>query len=406
MGVGILFVGFLLMGSSLRTCKAEIIPNSTMTVTKAFNTTKWQPNNFPWEEKRALSGAKETWKGLYVNLTENKHAAAVLTPDVAHFRTSTGRNISTTTDLAVIEPHEHFLPALAWFAGMSWATAGEIALTGLTILGTISAIQGCVTDDGSAWGNFNCVVGILGSVVGIGQAARGAYAGIKALGWFARSSPKWLATGLDAIELAAFAKRELHPERYQILHERLISHALNQTFGESEFIGYASEDHRLGARHDEHLHPLAPIFRFRHPRHGLMDVAAREHISGTRFTITYANGLEKRGLDHLGRRQSFQHEALNGAILEARFDEEAAQADPCNPTFDAANAFDQLENEIKCFTNGNWPDGSVLKAQIYDSSCEATMGFVHMAFFENNSTAEVLQNMKPAGMPLPECGST
>jgi hypothetical protein len=136
-----------------------------------------------------------------------------------------------------------------------------------------------------------------------------------------------------------------------------------------------------------------------------MDLAAREHLTGTRFTISYANGLDKRALDHLGRRQSFQHEQLSGEILEARFDEEAAQADPCNPVFDAAGAFDQLADTIRCFTGGSWPDGNVLKAQLYDSSCEATMGFVHMAFFENNSTADVLKNLQPSGMPLPECSS-
>ncbi|KAI1360229.1 hypothetical protein F5Y08DRAFT_317855 [Xylaria arbuscula] len=267
----------------------------------------------------------------------------------------------------------------------------------------VSAIHGCVTGGGGLWGSFDCVVGIAGLVVSIGQAARGVYPGVKAAGWLATSSSRWLHSGLELIELTAFAKRELRPDRFQLIHERIISHVLNETFGHSEFIGYTSADHRLGARDDDHLHPHAPIFRFKHPRHGFMDIASREHVTGTRFTISYAKGLEKRDLDHLGRRQSFQHEKLTGGILEARFDEEAAKADRCNPTFDAAGAFDQLEDTVKCFTGGNWPDGNILMAKFYDSSCEATMGFAHLAFFENESNGKGLENLTPSGMPLPHC---
>ncbi|KAI1744660.1 hypothetical protein F4680DRAFT_405685 [Xylaria scruposa] len=389
-------LGLLLLLGSLKTCNAAAIQSTSTTAMTVINSSKWQPDDFDWDAKRALSGPKGTWKGLYVNLTENKYAASVLTTEVALYR-------PITSDLTIFNgtsPRTDIVPVvLAWFAGLSWATITEVGLTLLTVASTVSAIQGCVTDDGSAWANYNCIVGLVGSVVAIGQAAKAGYLGAKALG---------LDSGLEAIEPSAPAKRELHPDRFQIVHERLISHVLNETFGHSEFIGYASADHRLGARDDEHLHPHAPIFRFRHPRHGLMDIAAREHLTGTRFTITYANGLDKRALDHLGRRQSFQHEQLSGEILEARFDEEAAMADPCNPTFDAAGAFDQLEDSIKCFTGGNWPNGNILKAQLYDSSCEATMGFVHMAFFKNAATADdVLKRIQPAGMPLPEpeCGS-
>ncbi|KAI1148196.1 hypothetical protein F4825DRAFT_434808 [Nemania diffusa] len=394
-------LGLLVLLGSLRTCNAAAIQSAKATAVAVVNSSKWQPDDFDWDAKRALSGPMGTWKGLYVNLTDNSYAASVLTTEVALYRT-------VTSDLTIYNgtsPRTDIIPVLAWFAGMSWASLIEIGLTGLEVLGTISAIQGCITDDGSDWGNFNCIVGLTGTVVSIGQAVRGAYLGMKALGWFARSSTTWFKSGLELIELSAFAKRELHPDRFQIIHERLISHVLNETFGHSEFIGYASSNHRLGARDDEHLHPHAPIFRFQHPRHGLMDIASREHLTGTRFTISYANGIEKRGLDHLGRRQSFQHEQLSSGIMEARFDEEAAQSDGCNPTFDAASAFDQVEDSIKCFTGGKWPDGNVLKTQLYDSSCKATMGFVHSAFFENNSTADGLGKMKPSGMPLPECGS-
>ncbi|KAI8951403.1 hypothetical protein F4801DRAFT_601338 [Xylaria longipes] len=244
------------------------------------------------------------------------NAAAIQSANTTAMAVINSSKCAITSDLTIFNgtgPRTDIVLFLAWFAGMN--ELGHRSRSWLN----------CA--------NYNCIVGLAGSAVSIGQAARGAYAGAKALGWFARSSATWLNQGPEAIELSAFAH--------------------------------------------------APIFRFKHPCRGLMVLAAREHLTGTRFTIPFANGLEKR----------------------ARFNEEAAQADPCNPMFDAAGAFDQLEDTIKCFTGGSWPDVNVLKAQLYDSSWEATMGFVHMAFFKNNSTADVLKNLQPSGMPLPECSS-
>jgi hypothetical protein len=216
---GLCFVlGLLVLLGSLRTCNATAIQNANTTAMAVINSSKWQPDDFDWEAKRALSGPQGTWKGLYVNLTDNKHAASVLTTEVALYRTGSAI-ISDVTIFNGTGPRTDIVPVLAWFAGMSWATAAEVGTTLLTVAGTISAIQGCITDDGSAWGNYNCVVGLAGSVVSIGQAARGLYAGAKGLGWFARSSATWLNSGLEAIELSAFAKRELHPDRFQIIHE-------------------------------------------------------------------------------------------------------------------------------------------------------------------------------------------
>lgn len=257
--------GLLLLLSSLRTCHAATAIQSSNTTTAmavVIDSSKWQPDNFDWETKRALSGPKETWKGLYVNLTDNEHAASsVLTTDVALYIT----NSAITSDLTIFNgtgPRTEIIPVLAWFAGMSWTAVSEGALTGLAVASTISAIEGGVTDDGSAWADYNCIVALVSSVVSIGQAARGAYLGAKALGWFARSSAMWRSSGLEAIELSAFLKRELHPDQFQIICEQLISHEL-------------------------------------------MDLAVREHLTGTRFTISYTTGLEKRGLHHLGSRKSF-----------------------------------------------------------------------------------------------------
>jgi hypothetical protein len=183
----------------------------------------------------------------------------------------------------------------------------------------------------------------------------------------------------------------------QDIHERLIAEVLRRSFGDTEFLGYVSEAHRLMGRGNEHRHPAAPIHRIRHPRHGLMDIASREHVNGTRFTITYANS-------GLAKRQSFQHEKLSTDLMEARFDYEASQADPGHPLFNAAGGYDQLESELTCFGNGNWEGGKVISAQFYDTSAQATFGFASVGIFPGADLGGQLMDFTPRGMPLPTCG--
>ncbi|KAJ2994215.1 hypothetical protein NUW58_g1610 [Xylaria curta] len=67
--------------------------------------------------KRTLSGPKGTWKGLYVNLTDNKRAASVLTTEVALYRTDS----AITNDLTIFNgtgPRTDIVPVLAWLAGL------------------------------------------------------------------------------------------------------------------------------------------------------------------------------------------------------------------------------------------------------------------------------------------------
>jgi hypothetical protein len=182
----------------------------------------------------------------------------------------------------------------------------------------------------------------------------------------------------------------------------VLSIVLRRSFGsDSELLGYVPRGHHLAGRDDEYLHPEAPVFRFLHPRHGLMDVAARRHINGTRFTLSYAGkatGNQKR--------QSFQHERLSSEVFMARFDEGAAMADPSNPTFDASGGYQQLDDSINCFVgqNGNtWPDGGVIDMQMYDTSSETTFGWVTMGIVDqDNSDSETgVEAITPAGMPLP-----
>jgi hypothetical protein len=160
--------------------------------------------------------------------------------------------------------------------------------------------------------------------------------------------------------------------------------------------------HRLAGRDDEHLHKEAPVFRFLHPRHSLMDVAARRHVNGTRFTLSYAGKATSGNT----KRQSFQHERLSNEVFMARFDESAAMADPSNPTFDASGGYQQLEDTISSFIgqNGNtWPASSVVDMQMYDASSRSTFGWATMGIVDQDtgSTVDGVEAITPAGMPLP-----
>lgn len=235
-----------------------------------------------------------------------------------------------------------------------------------------------------------CAFGIAGTILSIGtsyQAARGA-------GWFARASNTWSNSGLELIDLSVFSKRT--EADYQNVHEYIMRDVLRSSFGEPEFLGYVSDEHTLSRRDDEHLHLAAPIFRINHPRHGLLDIASREHVDSTRFTISFANhGLEKR--------QTFQHERLSNHLMEARFDRTAMLADPARPHFNAAGGYAQVEQSVKCAAGKTWRAGSVLSAQFYDNSAKATFGFASLGIFPNRNTEKNLQAFKPHGMPLKVC---
>ncbi|KAI1136913.1 hypothetical protein F5Y05DRAFT_90392 [Hypoxylon sp. FL0543] len=286
----------------------------------------------------------------------------------------------------VLEGHEvlfiAFSVGLAWQALNVAVAAGSIA----------TAIQGCVTTDGSAGSVAGCAFGIAGTLLSIGSG----YQAAKKAGWFARAANTWDNSGLESIALDVFSKRS--QDIHQDIHELLAREILTRSFGAPEFLGYVPDGHRLSRRDDEHLHPRAPIFRIHHPRHGLMDIASRQHVNSTRITISFANS----GLD---KRQSFQHERLSDHLFEGRFDEGAREADPDNPSFDAAGGYQQIEDSIKCFAQNEWQPGQVLSAQMYDNNAKATFGFASIGIFENNDADSSLQDFAPSGMPLlqPSC---
>ncbi|KAF4626425.1 hypothetical protein G7Y89_g11734 [Cudoniella acicularis] len=302
MSVSSLFLGLLVSLALIRSCHAA---------------EPWTPDNFNWSSLKVAPS--DQWNGLYLNLTETPQP---LTPEhAALFKTAVPGTLGEHPVLFV-----SFTIGLAWQAINVAVAAGSIA----------TAIQGCVTTDGSAGSVAGCVFGIAGTVLSIGFAFKAA----QSAGWFARAANTWDQSGLELIALDVLSKRA--QLEMQDFHEALIADVLRRSFGELEFLGYVSKSHRLAGRDDEHMNPVAPIYRIQHPRHGKMDIASRDHINGTRFTISYAN-------HGLAKRQSFQHERLSDHLMEARFDTGASEADPANPSFDAAGGYQQIENEIACF---------------------------------------------------------
>ncbi|KAH8656704.1 hypothetical protein BGZ60DRAFT_507933 [Tricladium varicosporioides] len=348
-----LFLGLLVSLALIRGCHAA---------------EPWTPDNFNWSSLKTVSS--DQWNGLYLNLTETPQP--MTSEHALLFKTGVEGTIGEHRVLFI-----SFALGLAWQAINVAVAAGSIA----------TAIQGCVTSDGSAGSIAGCVFGIAGTILSIGSAFKAA----QKAGWFARASNTWDQSGLENIALDVFSKRA--QLEMQDFHENLVADILRRSFGEPEFLGYVSKSHRLAGRDDEHTHPAAPLYRINHPRHGKIDIASRDHVNGTRFTISYAN-------HGLAKRQSFQHERLSDHLMEARFDTGASNADPANPSFDAAGGYQQIENEVACFAGKTWQPGQVLSAQFYDNDARATFGFASLGIFENNGADSTLQGFTPHGMPL------
>ncbi|KFZ22992.1 hypothetical protein V502_02528, partial [Pseudogymnoascus sp. VKM F-4520 (FW-2644)] len=337
-----LFLGLLVSLSLIGQCRAA---------------QPWTPDNFDWSLIKVAP--EDQWKGLYLNLTE------VPQPMVAEHALFFAQGKA-----GVLGQHNVLFVPFA--IGFAW----QLLNVAVGIGSVATAIQGCVTTDKSPGSLAGCAFGIAGTILSIGtsyQAARGA-------GWFARASNTWSNSGLELIDLSVFSKRT--EADYQNVHEYIMRDVLRSSFGEPEFLGYVSDEHTLSRRDDEHLHLAAPIFRINHPRHGLLDIASREHVDSTRFTISFANhGLEKR--------QTFQHERLSNHLMEARFDRTAMLADPARPHFNAAGGYAQVEQSVKCAAGKTWRAGSVLSAQFYDNSAKATFGFASLGIFPNRNTEKL-----------------
>jgi hypothetical protein len=105
--------------------------------------------NYDWTALRARLAPKENWKGLYVNITENRNAAAVLTPDNAFFQTYEVGN-GTGSAMSLLNKPKQDIVFLGMAIGWSWATALQVANLGVGLASAVTVIQGCVTTTGAA----------------------------------------------------------------------------------------------------------------------------------------------------------------------------------------------------------------------------------------------------------------
>ncbi|KAJ6462798.1 hypothetical protein C8R47DRAFT_1327125 [Mycena vitilis] len=333
----------------------------------------WTPDNFDWDSLPVAP--REQWAGRYLNLTEYPLPNH---PTIAHL-------------MEVGEPGQidgHNVLFIPFAIGLAWQ-AFNVAIG---IGSAASAIRGCATSDGSAGAVAGCVFGLARTVLSVGSAFKAA----NAAGWFAKANNGFGNSGLEniALDVFTFTKRaqDLHQERHDELMRRVLG---DFSTGPIEFLGYAPETHRLARRGGDHLHPAAPVFRFSHPRHGLMDIVSRDDANSTRFTVSYTMPGPH------GKRQSFQHETLSNDLFEARFDGPAEGADP-GADFNAASGYQQVDNTLNCFAaGGSWQGGQVLSAQMYDNSAKETFAFASMGIFTDDSADGALQGYKPQGMPLP-----
>lgn len=149
-----------------------------------------------------------------------------------------------------------------------------------------------------------------------------------------------------------------------------------------EFFGYAKSDHRL-AKKDFGNHPLVPMFRFDHFKHGSMEMTTRDTMNGTFVTAAYSGHpthlLGRRHIEDLKSHMKYQElddrEALDSGVLGARFDADASESDPASLNTDAVTLFKTFESEVSCFIGGNVKNKSVLDVQMYAQTNRATFGF-------------------------------
>ncbi|KAJ7642609.1 hypothetical protein DFH06DRAFT_1427237 [Mycena polygramma] len=332
----------------------------------------WTPNDFNWTSLPVAP--RDQWVGRYLNLTEHPLPNH---PDIAR--------LMEVGEPGMIDGHNVlFIP---FTLGLAWQ-AFNVAVG---IGSAVTAIQGCATSDGSPSSVAGCFFGLAGTVLSVGSAFKAA----NAAGWFAKANNGFGGSGIENIALDVFSKRaqDLHQGRHDDLMRRVLSGLSTEPV---EFLGYAPEAHRLARRGEADLHSHAPVFRFVHPTHGPMDIVSREHVNTTRFTVSYAAPDT-----HLGKRQSFQHETVNEFLFEARFDGGVEAQDP-GADFDAASGYQQVDNTISCFAQGQWQGSDVLSAQMYDNSAQKTFAFASLGLFAPNPSPDgAFQGYAPQGMPLP-----
>lgn len=284
------------------------------------------------------------------------------------------------------------------FIGLAWH-AFKLALVGGGLASTISTRQ---QNEGKPENIFFCIVGVVSTILGVGGEAAAAKKFAESKGYFGVAANAWMTWGLESIELNVFNRRGIDAASgiSQRAHSHFVYDALRRrSAGEVEFVGYAPDSHKL-MRRESTVRPLAPMFRFKHHKYGMMEPTSRDTgENGMHFTISYA-GHPTHHASQEKRDEYFQHERPDQHQMEARFDQEASNSDPGDISFDGAGGFDQNEKQVECFTGTEWNEGNVLSVQMYDKANEATFGYASVGSFPDNSVDSGLQDFGPQGLPL------
>ncbi|KAJ5312372.1 hypothetical protein N7508_003202 [Penicillium antarcticum] len=348
--------------------------------------TKWTPENFDWD---SLTCNDTIPSGLWMN----RHEAP------------------PTTDLSLLPDHHPTninsvgISQVAVLAVLGWAWRGA-SLAAATI-GLKNSVHSCKqTANGDAgWGP--CIEGLFTTVVGFGGVASAERKLLHRGGRLIMPN-RFLADGTVDLEMNTLTRRDVDAQNN---HDDFVYIQLRSLSSrDPEFLGYAKSDHRL-AKKDFGNHPLVPMFRFDHFKHGSMEMTTRDTMNGTFITAAYTGHpthlLGRHQIEDLKtnmkRQEVYDKEALNTGVLEARFDADASRSDPASISADAKTLFNTFEPEVSCFMGGNVKDHSVLDVQMYDKTNKATFGFGTIGVFNNDDDAHSIEEMEPAGMPLSQC---
>ncbi|XHF96653.1 hypothetical protein AWENTII_000275 [Aspergillus wentii] len=321
-----------------------------------------------------------------------------------------------TTDLSTLSPthpasvDEAGMQQVAVLAALGWAwRAASVASFGIALKDTIDSCKQTANKDA---GVGPCLKGVFGTVMAFGGAASANKNLLHKAGRLVLPN-RFLPDGTVDLEMNVLNYNR-HARRDAVAqgqHDEFVRYQLRSlSTSEPEFLGYAEEDHRL-AKREFATHPLVPMFRFDHAKHGSMEMTTRDTMNGTFVTAAYTGHpthlLGRRQIDDLRmkmkRQEVYDKETFDQGVLEARFDTEASKSDPASVSADAGKLFDTFEPEVECFMHGEVKDKSILDVQMYDKTNKATFGFGSIGIYKNDDDAHSIEKVTPSGMPLPQC---
>ncbi|KAK4622435.1 uncharacterized protein CLAFUR5_07063 [Fulvia fulva] len=301
-------------------------------------------------------------------------------------------------------------------------TAAGLVSTGIGCYELIAATVGGEQTTGAS--KASCVLGIAATALGFGLPKVKEYLQARQAWAAARvsSTPPLLPAPdfgndfVQSFELAGFdglTKRDLpfwgralqgrglsiDEQWNQYFHNDFTASMIRDSnFGEGEFLGYADDNHQLTKR--DGVHALVPRYKFAHPTHGPMILSTRFTNTTSHITVEpYIVGNPK---IHKRYQEEYQKEILeDNKLLEARFDHEAADADPAGDgiTIDPVNTFQMAEDTLHCALSGRtddgWPLDQVLDVQAYDDTNKATFGYATLGVFNNHDHDNELGDLQP-----------